>query len=340
MAHLLSIVGNQGSMAFAGEKPWHGLGQQMIENESLESWMERSHTNWTVEQMPIVGLPSDGSDPIPYGEGYMNVRTVVTKDENGNDKIVRSPLGVVGPNTGILQNVDAFTWFSPFIESGAATWETMGALDEFRKVWALAKIAGSADVIRANDAVERYLMLSNSHDGSTAIRVGFTPIRIVCANTLGLAHRSKASKLIRISHAKGKGGRILASLKEVQNIVNTANSEFEATAEQFRILAGRSNINQKDLEKFVRKVYGMDEDCPRHELPGQSLKRIETITQLFESKDKGNGLGTWWDAYNAITEFESWNASKETETRYKNLWFGTAQAKIDTALVTALQLSA
>jgi hypothetical protein len=87
--------------------------------------------------------------------------------------------------------------------------------------------------VAPGDEVEKYLLLSHGHDGSLAVRVGFTPVRVVCANTLSMAHGSDASKLIRVRHSKS----LHENLANIREVMNLANAEFEATAEQYRLLA-------------------------------------------------------------------------------------------------------
>src|SRR6185295_11897446 len=124
--------------------------------------------------------------------------------------------------------------------------ETAGSLRQGKRVWVLAKINRDPLVIKGNDVVEKYVLLSNSHDGTLAVRVGFTPIRVVCNNTLSMAINSEASKLIRIKHTKN----VVSNLESVQEIMNLADQEFQATAEQYRMLT-RKDINSKDLEKYI-----------------------------------------------------------------------------------------
>ena len=111
-------------------------------------------------------------------------------------------LGVVGPRYTILQNQDAFKWFQPFLEAKEAALHTAGSLRGGSRIWVLAKLNREPLVIAQGDEVEKYLLLSHSHDGSLAVRVGFTPIRVVCQNTLSMAHNADASKLIRFKHTK------------------------------------------------------------------------------------------------------------------------------------------
>src|SRR6516164_7898989 len=98
------------------------------------------------------------------------------------------------------------------------------------------------------------IRLSHGHDGSLAVRCGFTPIRVVCQNTLSMAHGSAASKLIRCKHTRD----VHENLANIREVMNLANQEFEATADQHRLLA-RKSINQADLTKYVKRVLNVDD---------------------------------------------------------------------------------
>jgi phage/plasmid-like protein (TIGR03299 family) len=155
-------------------------------------------------------------------------------------------LGVVGPRYAVLQNDDAFAWFEPFLDAREAALHTAGSLRNGSRIWVLAKLNREPLVVAQGDEVEKYLLLSHSHDGSLAVRIGFTPVRVVCANTLAMAHGADASKLLRVKHTRD----VHENLANIRVIINLANAEFQATAEQYRLLA-RKSINQEDLERYV-----------------------------------------------------------------------------------------
>src|SRR4029077_19321005 len=142
-------------------------------------------------------------------------------------------LGVVGPRYAPLQNMDAFAWFQPCLDTREAALHTAGSLRGGRRIWVLAKLNRDPLVIAEGDEIEKFVLLSHGHDGSLAVRAGFTPIRVVCQNTLSMAHGSDASKLIRVKHTKD----VLQNLANIREIMNLANAEFESTAEQYRRLA-------------------------------------------------------------------------------------------------------
>src|SRR5262249_51406745 len=182
MAHQLEVINGKASMFFVGKLPWHGLGQQLPGRPTVREAITASGLDWDVELVPLV--TGDSHAPAP-------ARAV----RRARDQSV---LGVVGMQYRALQNMDAFTWFSPFLDTGLAALHTGGGLCDGKKVWLLARIEREPLVIGEGDEIQKFVLLSNSHDGTTSVRVGFTPIRVVCANTLALAHADRAgSKLIR-----------------------------------------------------------------------------------------------------------------------------------------------
>ena len=233
------------SMAFFGKTPWHGLGTALHEDD-LYDWQktcEKAGLAWEVELVPLI--TADTQARVTH-KG-------VRRTSDGR------MLGVVGPRFTPLQNKDAFQWFQPFLSAKEAQLHTAGSLRQGSRVWVLAKLNRAPLVIAPGDEVEKFILLSHGHDGSLAIRCGFTPVRVVCQNTLSMAHGSDASKLIRIKHTKD----VLANLENIRETMNLANQEFEATAEQYRLLA-RKSINQEDLRRFVKRVLKVkDDEQPR-----------------------------------------------------------------------------
>src|SRR5262249_54293695 len=150
-----------------------------------EEGIKQAGLDWPVELRPLF-----------TAEGKKAPAFAAVRTDKG------SILGVVGEKYRPLQNAEAFKWFQPFLDAGQASLETAGSLAEGKKVWVLAKLNRSPVVIGSGDEVEKFLLLSNGHDGSLAVRVGFTPIRVVCANTLGMAHCGGESQLIRLKHSR------------------------------------------------------------------------------------------------------------------------------------------
>lgn len=310
-------------MMYVGETPWHKLGKRFIEAPTLDEAIVAAGLNWRVT-----------TEPLFAGNGEEAPALLTRRSSD------QSILGVVGPSYEPLQNLDAFQFFKPFIESGEAAIETAGSLRMGKRVFVLAKIKRDPLKIVAGDDVEKYVLLSNSHDGTLAVRVGFTPIRVVCANTMAMAHDSSASKLIRIKHTKN----VVDNLEKIREVMNLADSEFESTAEQFRVLASRQ-INQSDLEKYVKLVFSTNKRLAEAEgdLSTIENKRLmKDIQPLFE-KGRGNDMpgvrGTYWAAYNAISEHLQYVRGNDEQVRLDNLWFGQGASLNKKALTVGVTLA-
>ena len=308
------------TMAFAGQLPWHGLGTALEESD-LCDWPKatvKAGLDWDVELVPLV--TSDSGDAVAH-------RAVRRKTD-------ARILGVVGHKYTVLQNQDAFKWFAPFLEAKEAALHTAGSLRQGSRIWVLAKLNRDPLVIAQGDDVEKYLLLSHSHDGSLAVRVGFTPVRVVCANTLAMAHGADASKLIRVKHTKD----VHQNLANIREAINMANAEFQATAEQYRLLA-RKSINQADLRSYVKKVLKVHDDQDA----GTRMKNIiEEIVGLAEA-GRGNDLvsvrGTYWTAYNGVSEWLTYKRGHTRDSRLNSLWFGDGANLNRQALETALAMA-
>jgi phage/plasmid-like protein (TIGR03299 family) len=309
------------SMAFFGQAPWHGQGTPLSE-EDLYDWpraCQKAGLNWDVELVPLVTADTQAKVESKAVRRTTDCRV----------------LGVVGPRFCVLQNRDAFAWFMPFLEAKEAALNTAGSLRNGSRVWVLAKLNRDPLVIAEGDEVEKYILLSHGHDGSLAVRVGFTPIRVVCQNTLSMAHGSSASKLIRVRHTKD----VHENLANIRELMDLANQEFEATAEQFRVLA-RKTINQADLQKYVRRVLKVEDG---QEAGTRTKNTIEEIIALCES-GRGNTLasvsGTYWTAYNGMTEWLAYSRCRSQSSRLDSLWFGDSAAKSRHALQIAMEMAA
>ncbi len=350
------------SMFSVRETPWHGLGTILNAAPTAADAIRAAGLEWAVEKRPL--FLADGRAV----EAGAIVRTT-------DDRILGHH---VGPGYTPLQNADAFAWFDPFLATGEATLETAGSLRDGAIVWALAKLVGDSVIVpKSDDRVSRYILLSNSHNGTTSVRAGETNIRVVCANTLVGAHNDGASALTRIRHTANMHD-VMAS---VRDLIQVAHKRFDATAAQYRELAAR-RVRAADVARYVaeifdapvvgpavtaaaapaRKVAGdaslIDEILGGDELMADVLggrigkedrkmanarARQETIETLFE-KGRGNDLegvkGTWWALYNGVTEYMQYERPRSTATtRLDSLTFGPGAVTSRKALGLALEMA-
>lgn len=327
------------SMAFVGATPWHGLGSVVTEEAAMyssELFIEKAGLNWDAEKRQLARKVNDAWVPAEAWE--------VIRSTDG--KVLAN---MVGERYTILQNKEAFAWFQPWLDQKEAALHTGGALFDGSRIWALAKLNRDPMEIAAGDIVEKYVLLSHSHDGSLAVRCGFTPIRVVCWNTLSMAHKADASKLIRLKHSK----KVHQNLENLRDVMNLVNQEFEATAEQYRLLQ-RKSINQNDLRKYVKKVFQIDAEDKviwtggerskeMKEIVSERQKNImEEVIALCET-GKGNNLpsvrGTYWSAYNGVTEYLSYVNGRNEDNRLNSLWFGQNATMNKLALSAAVEMA-
>lgn len=286
------------------ERPWHGLGTVVQDAPSVSEAIKLAGLDWTVSLRPL----------CTEEENSVSVTThsaVVRDDDN-------SVLGVVGSTYKPLQNLESFEFFQPFVEDGLASLETAGSLFNGKKTFILATTNAEADVVK-DDTVQSFILLSNAHDGSQAVRVGFTPIRVVCNNTLTAAIRSDMSKLIRVRHSAS----VKENLELIRNTMDTVNSQFLATIEQYKELAKR-DVVQSDLEKYVKQVFSLKklEDII-HNYEQQEEKKfrnnlMERINYYFEEEPQHKV----WNMYNAVNSYLNHDRSRSLESTYNSLWFG------------------
>lgn len=310
------------SMAFAGVTPWHGLGAALADDD-LVNWQSacvKAGLDWEAEAVPLI-TADDRRDRVSH----------VAVRRTSDNKV----LGVVGPRYTVLQNRDAFRWFEPFLEAGEATLHTAGSLRGGSRVWVLAKLCRDPLRIAVGDDVEKYLLLSHSHDGSLAVRCGFTPVRVVCANTLAMAHGAEASRLIRVRHT----GDVLGTLMAVREVMDLADREFEATAVQYRRLA-RTPVNQADLKRYVRRALRVDDESDTSTRMANIVEQVVGLAEAGRGNDLPSVRGTLWTGYNAVTEYLGYSRGRTRANRLNALWYGDGASLNRHALDVALDMAA
>lgn len=307
-------------MCHFGQMPWHGESESLVGNESAQDVMVKAGLDWTVKTEPL--FRADGSEV----SGRASIR-------ESDDSV----LGMVGPRWTPLQNRDAFSVFEPLVESGDMAWHTAGSLRDGQRVWVLCQLNLDNSEIVPNDEIAKFALLSNGHDGKLAVHFGFTPIRVVCANTEAMARKSSASKLIRVRHHRF----VKENVDGLRDVMDLANQEFEATAEQYRWLANRQ-INQEDLKKYVKIVFGVgkkdDNDIGTRQQ--NILNKVENLFETGLGTEIAGVQGTWWGAYNAVTEYLNYEKGRTTANRLDSLWFGQNGVQNSNALESALLLAA
>jgi len=238
-------------------------------------------------------------------------------------------LGIVSHQYKPLQNLDAFNFFDFLLHDGDVSLEAAGSLKEGKRIWVLAKVNDLTQDVAKDDAVNPYLLLSNSHDGSLAVWIQFTPIRICCSNTLSyaLSKRTEHQKIGRAFSIRHQGD-IQAKLAQAKTALNFAQQQFSTTIEQYQLMANRQ-VSQFDLDLYLSEV--LQTDTP------QSTRAYPQIVANFE-QGRGNNGSTLWDAYNGVTEWLDHQRGNSQNTRLNSAWFGSSAKTRILAHQKALEL--
>ncbi len=302
---------------FVGEPAWHGLGVVLKDPPSIEEGIRMAGLDWNVRL-----------EELKLNDGRVVPNRASVRESDGRI------LGVVGPSFVPLQNSEAFAWFQPMVDSKEVTLEAAGSLRDGQRVWVLGKVAGgSADIVKG-DEVRQHILLAHGHDGSLAIRVGFTTVRVVCANTLSAAMDDKDSLLLKIHHRE----HAKKALEKVREVLDLARRDFAATADQLRELA-KVGCDEVTLRRYVREVFVPD--AGEGDL-GAGKITIAKVVRLFH-EGRGSDLpgvrGTMWGAYNAVTEFTTHERGKTADGRVDSQWFGEGAKLARRALNVGLELA-
>ena len=318
MAHELELnVNGQAAMFFVGQKPWHGLGVELQNPPTIQEAIIAANLNWTV-----------GTKPLFTADGEQVEAKATYRQSDG--KI----LGVVGTDYKVLQNIEAFNFFQPFLDSKMVTLETAGSLKGGKRIWVLGKITGMSGEVVPGDHMEAYVLLSNAHDGTQATRVGFCPIRVVCRNTEQAAINDKNSKLIRLIHR----GDIIGNLESVRETMNLATQQFEATMTQYRALAAKQ-INIKDLEQYVKIIFQTKQQAVENKGGDRVFAKILPLFESGMGTEIPGVRGSLWAAYNSVTEFLQHERGTEAATRLDSAWFGQSAALNKKAFEVAMDMT-
>ncbi|MCC8046807.1 MAG: DUF945 domain-containing protein [Clostridiales bacterium] len=271
------MAANVESMFYVREAPWHGLGTMVMQAPDSANALKMAGLDWQVLQEPIY---TDGR----YIEGYKaNVRS--------NDRKV---LGVVTDRYKVVQNDEAFAFTDELLGEGVR-YETAGSLQEGRKVWILARMP--REYVMMGEHISPYLVFSNSHDGSGAIRVAITPIRVVCNNTLNLAldTAKRSWSMIHTGDVREKMTEARDTLFMAEKYMTNLGKEFE-------------NLRQKQLtddkvQEYIEVLLPYEDDSTPIQKKNVRRLREDLRQRYFDApdlKDVGNNA---YRFVNAVSDF-------------------------------------
>lgn len=295
------MAANVESMFYVRETPWHGLGTRVSEAPDSQRALIVAGLNWNVVQEPVY----TGEDERI--EGYkVNVRDTD-----------RKVLGVVSDRYKIVQNREAFAFTDELLGEGVR-YETAGSLQNGRKVWMLARMPH--EYIISGERISPYMVFFNSHDGSGAIKVALTPIRVVCQNTLNLA-LSTAKRSWSMIHT----GNIQGKMQEARDTLFLAETYMDHLGKEFENLR-KKKLTDKQVLDFIDLLLPVDESATPQQV--KNIKRLQEDMKLryFEApdlKDVGNNA---YRFINAVSDFATHSNPLRRSANYKeNLFARTVE---------------
>lgn len=282
------------SMMYVREKPWHGLGTRVEEAPTSSDALRMSGLDWNVIQRNI---------QVCGGAKIQNYKANV-RDSDG------TVLGVVSDRYKIVQNAEAFE-FTDSLIGGDVRYETAGSLNGGRKIWLLAKLPETEIV---GDKTEPYLCFTNTHDGSGAIRVCMTPIRVVCNNTLNLALES-ARRAWSVRHT----GDMASKMHEARVCLEMACAYMDELGQTADRLAN-TTVTRDKLMEILDEMFPVTEDSTDREKQNIQKLKGEYMVCYF-APDILKFRGTAWGAVNAMSDMISHNAPRRKTANYReNNW--------------------
>lgn len=325
MAHNLNHNEGTGKYSFFSvkEKAWHGLGQIVTDYPTSAEAIQHAGLDYRVEKRRLFTNDSvntfGNADTIKPTIEVPNTFATVRTD---NDTV----LGVVGKEYQVVQNRDAFSFFDAIVGGEGILYETAGALGKGERIFITAKLPNYIKVGR-EDLIGQYLFLTTSHDGLGSIMAAFTPIRIVCNNTLNAAY-SNCTGAIRIRHT-GTAKEKLEQAHRVMGIVNKLSTCLEEALNGW----SKIRITDEQVKALIQQALAPNREVLHNAKGGKedaySTQFRSVCTSVFEyamsspTQQTEETKGTLFGAYNAITGYyQNVRSYKDDETKLRSLMFG------------------
>lgn len=319
MAHLIE------SMAYANATPWHGIGNQLTENQPIEVWAQQAGMDWNIREASVRFV----------AEHDANISSIHTFPEN---KVLfrsdtNAPLSVVSQRYQVVQPREILEFYRDLTEISGFELETAGVLKGGRKIWALAK-TGQSTVLRGNDVTNGYVLLATACDGTLATTAQFTSIRVVCNNTLAVA-LAGGTGAVKVPHSTS------FDPEAVKKQLGISVSSWDEFMYRMKGLSERK-VKSVEAERYFLRVF-TDHNI---KAVGQTNERaMAKALTLFDGHGKGSDLdsakGTAFGLLNAVTEFvDHERRARSTDHRLESAWFGQGAAIKQKALEQALLMAA
>lgn len=335
MAHNLNFNNKTGKYSFFSvkEKAWHNLGQIVETYPTSGEAIKFAGLDYEVEKSPLFTRGNgiiENTDGIEIVNSELEVPNYFANIRTDNNTV----LGVVGKDYHIVQNREAFSFFDSIVggEKGIF-YETAGALGNGERIFITAKLPDYIRVGNGDDVTEKYIFLTTSHDGSGSITAAFTPVRIVCQNTLN-ASLKNMSNVVRIRHTAGAKQR-LEDAHKVVGLANKLSNELENTFNHW----AKIKVGDDEMKRLIQLALCPNKETLTHLQKG-NFDEMSTLfkntvddalayAMISESQQMETTKGTLYGAYNAVTGyFQNVRNYKNNEAKLQSIVLGgTAQTK-------------
>ena len=324
MAHELDFSNDRANMAYVGETPWHGLGQALTPDASIDTWTREAGFDWEVKRGAIAYEVRDEND-APLRMQTVPKRWALYRSDTG------APLSVMSSNYRITQPRAVMDFFRDLCDVGGFRMETAGMLRGGSNYWALARADDSFDV-GGGDVVLPYLLLATSCDGSLSNVAQFTTTRVVCNNTLSIAVGNKSGQ-IRVPHSTEFNP---TRFKTDLGLVGGAWDSFKTNA---TTLSKRKVSKEEATRYFLDVFYGTDADSVDVETKRPMIEMVTKIYLDGIGQRTKTATGTAWGLLNAVTRFaDHERKAASRDTRLQSAWFGAGARLKRDALDTAMAM--
>jgi phage/plasmid-like protein (TIGR03299 family) len=308
MAHELEIVNGEAQMAYAGDLPWHGLGTKVSNDLTPQQMMKKAGVDWRVQEVESF---------VEFNGKRMNT---------GQKSLIRETDGKILTNVGKdwhpCQNETAFEFFNEYVMAGDMEMHTAGSLRGGQYVWALAKVKESFDLF-GGDQVDSYMLFSNPHVYGKSIDVRFTPIRVVCNNTLTFALNTQADRAVKVGH------RAQFNPDMVKEQLGIAHEKFAKYKEMAQFL-GSKRFSVESLLEYYNTVFPLTSGQDKQEnVTLESISRqAKNAYDVLETQPGAEfAEGTWWQAFNSVTYVTDHLQGRNADNRLHSQWYGQNQLR-------------
>ena len=319
MAHMLEIVEGKAQMAYTGDLPWHGLGTKVSNDLTPEQMLKAAGLNWTVD--PVDLFAEVGGKRLATGH-----RALVRSTD-------QRVIDVITDDWNPVQNSDAFEFFNDFVAHGDMSMETAGSLKDGKIVWALAKVKESFDLFGGKDRVDAYLHFTNPHQYGQSIDVRFTPIRVVCNNTLTLSLNTKSKNMVKVSHRRE------FDPDQVKEALGVAKQKLAKYKEMAEFLSQKRYNNENVVDYFKRIFPVLTTKTDSKKLLSNSAERGLDIVKFDSQPGAEYGKGTFWELFNTVTYMTDHEIGRSVDARLTSAWYGANKNLKTKALELAVEMA-